>query len=231
MKKILALGLFIALFLACENTTPPQEAATNTLQATEPVSTPAPPPVQTLRGMYKNKRGQRTFYDCADGKTYRVLDETKTLDSLYREACEPTPYEGESVYAVVQGRLENTQSGSTLRISQIDTLRTQNRRNTCMPYEFWCVGTEPFWSLLISEAEGGMFFKMLGEERGKVYPWAKPSQQGNTWTYKSSNTATGEKIEVIIRKEFCSDGMSDQRYEYSVSLQIGEQKLIGCAAK
>ena len=44
------------------------------------------------------------------------------------------------------------------------------------------------------------------------------------------NPATGEKIEVAIRKEFCSDGMSDQRYEYSVQLRIGEMKLMGCAS-
>ncbi len=230
MKKILGIGLCLFLAAACENNTSSQGAASNAFQAQET----APAQIQTLRGMYKKTGGQGRFYDCANGKSYPATDATNTLDSLYRAACEPAPYDSESVYAEVHGRFVSPLTpgdAGALVITQINLLRPKNRENTCIPYDFWCLGTEPFWHVLISETEGGIFLKMLGETRGRVFSWSAPQKNGDVWTYNTTETQTGEKLRVTVRQEVCSDGMSDQQFGYTVALILGEKTLSGCAER
>lgn len=220
MKKVLALVLFSSLLWACDNTPAPATG----VNALKPVEA-APQPLQTLRGMYKSGAGGSSFFDCATGKTYRAVDETQTLASQYREACEPAPCPNESVYALVQGQL----NADALRIIRVDTLTPKTMYNTCQPYDFWCIGTEPFWGLLISEAEGGLFLKNMGDQLGKTFPWTRPQQSGDTWTYRSVDPASGEKLTAIVRRQVCSDGMSDRNYPFTVEVRVGETTLQGCA--
>lgn len=244
MKKT-ALFLFLLwLATACENNTPGSSTsvAPDSTGTTNALQTEPPPPaaaqrsttVQTIRGMYKSGNEVSTLYDCATGKTYRVTDQTGTLDSLYREACQFLPYDYESVYAVVAGRAGPrgtlgyaAEYDGTLDVIRIDTLTPKNMYNICLPYDFWCSGTEPFWSLLISEAEGGFFLKAMGDKRGRGFPWAAPVRQGDVWKYRSAN----QKLSVTIRKEPCSDGMSDREYRYSAELSVDGQTLRGCAVR
>lgn len=228
MKNILGLSLLLSLIVACEFSTPPQQTTTNALQATEALETAT----QTLHGMYKKSGSGAAFYDCASGNNYQVSTFPAMLDSLYRAACEPSPYQGESVYAVVQGRIHLAEVpgyAGSLSITQVDTLRPRSRRDRCLPYEFWCTGTEPFWSLLISEAETGIFMKMLGEEQGRVFFWSGAQKSGNSWIYNTTDTDTGEKLRIVVRQETCSDGMSDRVFQYSAELTLGGQQLLGCA--
>ncbi|MBK8921977.1 MAG: hypothetical protein IPM81_10765 [Saprospirales bacterium] len=237
MKIILRFALFLFFAAACDNTAPPPSGNTSGISALQQVAE-TPAPVQTLRGMYKNGGNGARWYDCASGKTYLVIDETNTLATLYRAACQPAPCPGESVYGVAQGRVSPTgtagaASGSdgTLRISRVDTLAPKTLFNTCAPYDFWCSGTEPFWGMLISETDGGFFLKTMGDERGRTFPWSAPVQNGTTWAYTSSDPASGESLRVRVRREPCSDGMSERQYGYSVEIQLGDQTLRGCAVR
>ncbi len=161
---------------------------------------------------------------CSDGKQYRVNDATGRLDSLYFLACEPAPIPGEAVYAVLAGTL--SADGSTLSVERIDTLTAKSPANACIPWEFWCSGTEPFWGLQISEAEGSLFFKDVGEQIGQAFAWVPPKTDGKSmWTYETAG------LKVVIKKTPCSDGMSDLAYSYSVQLSIGDRTLNGCAIR
>lgn len=245
MQKSLFIGIATLFFFACSDAPAPgiqKPAQTDTTVALAPPTeaqergVAAPPPVtQSLRGMYKSGADGASFYDCTAGKTYAVRGRPVELDSLYYEACQPAPYENESVYAVVRGQLTPVPAGQpvdgVLRITGIDTITAKTMFNTCLAYDFWCLGTEPFWGLLISENEAGLFLKNIGEERGRRFTWAAPKVQGNTWTYSASDPATREKVNVVVRKTPCSDGMSDRRYNYAVELRIGEQTLKGCAVR
>lgn len=232
MKKICGFSFIVLLAAACTRGPAPASAPSADSPAASPAQREAaapPPAVQSLRGMYRAVSGGPTFYDCTSAKNYRVTEAPTTLDSLYREACAPAPYAGETVFAVLQGRI-NTAEG-TLAIDRVETVAAKNRNNTCLPYDFWCIGTEPFWRLLISEQEGGLFLKLIGEEQGRSFPWVAAQTGAGAWTYTSTNPATQQTLKVIIRKETCTDGMSDQSYDYSAELHLGKQTLRGCAMR
>ena len=90
-------------------------------------------------------------------------------------------------------------------------------------------GNEPSWSLRLG---------MKGPERldRVTYPpiVLEPSdvvqdESGNFWTYKAKDTQTGAAILVKLTREPCSDGMSETKYTFKVSVdhaQIGT--LNGC---
>lgn len=245
MQKSLFIGITALFFFACsERPAPSSNASSQTdtaislapQQEGQERGVAAPPPaIQSLRGMYRSGSEGASFYDCAADKTYAVKGRPVELDSLYYEACQPAPYENESVYAVVRGQLTPVPPGQpvdgVLRITGIDTITAKTMFNTCLPFDFWCLGTEPFWGLLISEKETGLFLKDIGRERGRRFAWATPKVQGDSWTYTTSDPATREKVSVIVRKTPCSDGMSDRRYNYAVELRVGEQVLKGCAIR
>ncbi len=85
-------------------------------------------------------------------------------------------------------------------------------------------GTEPFWG---------------GEVRGRTLRWSTPEKpQGETVTVSRfagrgglsySGAIDGTPFTMAITPGACSDGMSDRRYPFVVTLQLGEQARSGCA--
>lgn len=227
--------LFFALLLAACSETPPTARQTPVVPLEPQAATPLPE--QNLRGTFSQTDEGPAFYDCTAGKTYRVLVHPSSLDSMYREACQPSPVPGEPVVAVVQGVITPFPASSadsivqgTLIINRIDSLSARTIRSTCPPYVFWCIGTEPFWGLVI-DARNGISLKHIGSETGKWFPFPKtaPQRDGNTWVYESVHAGSGERLRAVIRREMCSDGMSDRQYAYSAEVRIGREILRGCA--
>lgn len=226
------LFLPLALLLTrCADTPAPSNSPTAALA-------PATPKPMTLRGLYHQTAQGGFIVECSDlaknvgghQSVTSVVDKTGQLDSLYRSACLPAPVPSESVFAVLSG----TVLAGTLTMSKIDTLQPKNFFNTCVPYEFWCSGTEPFWNLQISEGEGGIFLKNMAEDSGAAYEWAAPETNGTTtWTYraKPKSGSADEPIQVIVRKQSCNDGMSDLRFDYSAEVKLSNQTLRGCAVR
>lgn len=228
--------LLLAFCLA--NCTDSPKPDTLGLQSQSPDAQTAEP--VTLRGYYVQSDGVSTFHSCADNRQYQVKDATRLLDSLYLLACLPAPIPHEATYAVLSGTIgpkdaSNTAAGTTgtLTVTRVDTLQAKNRFNACLPWEFWCHGTEPFWGLQISEAEGGIFFKNMADETGARYAWDKPRTEGQfSWVYEVNDPAgDAAPLKIAIKKEKCSDGMSDIEYDYSVRVAIGNETLRGCAVR
>ncbi|MEO6037510.1 MAG: hypothetical protein ABIQ93_03785, partial [Saprospiraceae bacterium] len=122
--------------------------------------------------------------------------------------------------------------GDTLNVKDIDALEAKNPWNTCIPFEFWCSGTEPFWDLEISQAEGALFYEDMAREQGTKYAWAAPTTAGDTWTYEAPATTDGQPaLRVVIRKEKANNGMSDLVYNYSAELTVGSEKRKGVAIR
>lgn len=183
----------------------------------------AAPVESTLRGYLTEGEKGFSLRLCTDEARYSVDDTTGKLDSLYRQACMPAPIPGEAVYAVLSGVLSAT--GDRFTVQRIDTLAPKGWRDACLPWEFWCNGTEPFWSLQISESEGFIYYKNVGDDEGRAFAWTQPKTNGKTWTYEAKG------ISVVIKKEKCSDGMSDIVYPYSVEVTLDGQQLRGCAVR
>lgn len=89
---------------------------------------------------------------------------------------------------------------------------------------FKALGTEPFWSFSYSEQE--LTWSEPGED--EIIEATHFTQQvylesENTWYI------TGDFISFVITEETCSDGMSDNVFEYKVTWNYFEKELNGCA--
>lgn len=216
MKKTLFLLLSVLFFQRCSN-------SDQALQTPTPIDKNAP---QILRGSLEISPNAQLIRDCNTGKLYTVIPNL-ILDSLYRQAAAPVTYAEKSVYAVLKGHVV----GDTLTVTDIDKVEAKNPWNTCIPFEFWCSGTEPFWDLEISQAGAGLFFQDMGQQKGIKYAWTAPKIEGDMWTYESPATDGQPALRVVIKKEKANNGMSDVTYNYSSELTIGNEKRKGVAIR
>jgi uncharacterized membrane protein len=225
MKNTLFIVVLLATLQACQDT-PSANSATNALAAD------ALPPVVSMTGLLQFGSGRFAFRDCKTNALYMVIDSTERLQLAYRAACQPAPIPAEAVYAEVKGRVSTHTAGPILSIVAVDSMAAKNSRNTCVPYDFWCSGTEPFWSLQISRTEDGIFLKNIADETGKNFNYNAPKVEGKRWEYTGANRDNpAETITVVVEQEPCSDGMSDLRFNYSTTVRIGKTLLRGCALR
>ncbi len=93
------------------------------------------------------------------------------------------------------------------------------------PKKFNCIGNEPFWHLEITE--NGMRFEELDSQK-QNFPYKAPKIDGNVLIFESKNEEMA--IRVKLKKEKCSDSMSDSEYSYSVNVVLDKDKVYkGCA--
>jgi uncharacterized membrane protein len=95
-----------------------------------------------------------------------------------------------------------------------------------------CHGTEPFWSLTLDGKT--IKFENLGTESSLSINQPNPkSAHGRSAEYlamyqgRTLETPT-RFLNVIVRSESCSDGMSDDTYPYSVLVLSGNDLFDGC---
>ena len=83
---------------------------------------------------------------------------------------------------------------------------------------FKAIGTEPFWSLEISEEM--IRFQGIESESELKAPHVEPirAMDTNTKLYRL-NTEKGE-MDITISLQNCSDGMSDQKHDYKVTINM-----------
>jgi len=91
--------------------------------------------------------------------------------------------------------------------------------------EFYAIGNEPFWNLEIDK-EKSVSFKVADLPKPLTFAM-RPPRINKDSTYYVVDSA-GSKLEVTVFNEFCSDGMSDNRYEYRVHVRYKGQTFKGC---
>jgi uncharacterized membrane protein len=224
MKQCIFLTIFsylLLLFTACNET--PSTVPANAIQA---VSTP----IKSFTGLFYNNNEVTSFVDCKDGLSYIVIDSTSKLRQSYVDATQMMPCQGEPVWGAVRGRMDANTSQFT--VLKIDSIAALNKLNACIPFDYWCSGTEPFWSLSISKIGNAVYFKDLSTEKGYSFNYAEPVQQNGGLLYTLVNRSNmKEQMTILVKKENCSDGMSDITYQYSASIQFKGKKWKGCAEK
>jgi uncharacterized membrane protein len=95
-----------------------------------------------------------------------------------------------------------------------------------------CLGTEPFWSLTLDGKT--IKFENFGTESSLSIKQPTPrSANGRTSEYlamyQGRTLETPSRfLNVIIRNQSCSDGMSDETYPYSVLVLSGNDLFDGC---
>jgi uncharacterized membrane protein len=191
-----------------------------------------------LKGLYTFGHEVRSFRDCGGSQTvYWVNDSLASLRERYEKTNRFPSYPYESVYAEVKGYLAGksnlgyaSEYENVLVVTEIIKVEPKNFRTACYEYEFIALGNEPFWSVDIIPNEQRIVFKNVGEEKALEFIYSPASVTGGVHRYEAKSPSNN-KIVVVIRKEKCSDGMSDRRYNYSAEITVNGRVYKGCAIK
>ena len=234
MKHFIGLFAFLALFGRCAES-PKSDTSGLALTSGQENKNPE----EQIRGLLTMNNGHAMFSDQLNNTTYKVVDKTQKLDQAYQDAAAPCHYPGEYVYTVLTGKFTGSDrmAPTGFEVYQIDTISAKNPENLAIigvPFEFWCNGNEPFWSIQVSYFEGGIFYENMSDGTAWFCPWIAPTANAakDTWTYTIPQAmGKNDAMEIRIKKETCDDGMSEQVYDYSVELKVHGATLKGVAIR
>ncbi len=198
----------------------------------------APPTLlEEHKGLYVFDEKLSTFRDCAaPDKRYVAVDETGSIERNYRRLLR-YPYPGQPIFAELKGYVtpyygnlsKPANFAGFFVVTEILDLEAKNFRNTCIPYDYWAMGTEPFWYAQISRAEGLIEFRGMDDDRTRVFDYLPPVvEEDSSFVYSAINQSTGDNIRISVREETCGDGMSDIEYRFKVNLTMNGKKFSGC---
>lgn len=190
-----------------------------------------------VKGIYTYSEDISSFLECGDDSTtYWLADPDSSLSVKARE-FQFFPSSRNSVFAELEAvKLPPAEGGSLaaeydslLKVVRVLNVTAKNFRTDCFPYDFWCLGNEPFWSVEISGGENAVRLTDMGTEAAYFYQYSKPVVEGDLYTYDIPAEAGQPLVKITVKKEECSDGMSDRAYDYSAMVQYGDRTLKGCA--
>lgn len=93
-----------------------------------------------------------------------------------------------------------------------------------VPPTFRALGTEPFWSAAYES--GKLTWSTPEQPNGVTVPIRRADANGQATV---TGKLDGRDFELQVRRETCSDGMSDAVYPLSVVRRIGDDTKAGCA--
>ncbi|PYG29173.1 COG3650 family protein [Pelagimonas varians] len=95
-----------------------------------------------------------------------------------------------------------------------------------------CFGTEPFWSLNVTQSGAAILSTPEGSDRAfTVGNWQTASARPEP--FAMLGTGQGENITLVVGQEICSDGMSDNLFGLDGTIVIGgylNEVLSGCCS-
>lgn len=134
----------------------------------------------------------------------------------------------EIVQSDASGRWGRVNSGEisgwvALRFLSRDSVQT----DLALPRRFTCFGTEPFWTLHVTQREQAIYLTPGGETQMKAQSLLTSNNHRNRYLLPLEGS-TG----AIIRREACNDGMSERAFGLSVDLFGLDQPALqsGCCS-
>ena len=93
-----------------------------------------------------------------------------------------------------------------------------------------CVGTEPFWTIKITESQ--LEIKMMDGGKYQVpVEFRKQSANNTSIAVVAGRRGTALTSAFLQKVEVCSDGMSDKNFPYSITAMLnGNQVVSGCCS-
>jgi len=91
--------------------------------------------------------------------------------------------------------------------------------------DFIGLGNEPFWSVEFDKGNS-VSFNTPDRKTPLKLPWADPITTNGISEYHIQTES--HKMDVSIFPQLCSDGMSDNLYEFKVVLKLNNKKYQGC---
>jgi len=191
-----------------------------------------------FKGLFVVGKNGLSFRECEHPeKDFLVADSTLQLKQLYKSVFLHTPaFPNEYVYVEVRGELSAASESmktqgidSILTVKKVLTIEQKNYENSCIPYDFWAIGSN--WSLQISMKEGVMVLKDLSEMKVYVFEYFPPKTDNDeVFTYSSNNYAMQASIKAVITKQSCTDSSGNQS-PYSASVLVNGKRYSGCAVQ
>ncbi|MDF2436788.1 MAG: hypothetical protein K0Q95_1164 [Bacteroidota bacterium] len=226
MRIILTLGA-LALLVSCKQEGSHEKANDHTsVTANDTLKV-----IKDFKGIYKH--GTQTFTDCEHPERIYSVKPLEKLDSVFNRIL-PHPYKEEGVYMEMNAEISSIDSKrfvGELDIKDIYRAEQKNPMNTCIPYDFWCKGNEPFWQMQVSKGEGIIDFYDPMQKKTTHFLFAEPEIKEGVIIYSSTEENNpANKIQISLFKEKCSDGMSDKEYSHRVVVVMDKQ-YKGCAVK
>ncbi len=84
--------------------------------------------------------------------------------------------------------------------------------------DFFALGNEPFWLMEIDKDKQISFLR-VDSTAPTIFPYVPAVQQNGQYTFNVKKDS--DSMQIIIQPQFCSDGMSDNWYEFKVDVRYG----------
>ncbi|GIV31087.1 MAG: hypothetical protein KatS3mg029_0438 [Saprospiraceae bacterium] len=190
----------------------------------------------TFTGLYHGEKELGTLLECSPGqRLLRTVDASGALDRNYRRLLRQ-PYAGQNIVAELKGVVLPYYGNlplpdgfdAFLLVKEVVKLEAKTWRNTCIPYELWAIGNEPYWQAQVSRREGVIEFTELGMDNTLYFPYKPPQTTDTLSQYAAVNQRTGDNIEIFVRPGPCGDAMSERQYPYRVSVRVNGRQYNGC---
>jgi len=189
--------------------------------------------MKVFTGLLSIGKHEKTFIDCEHPELIHLVENNDSIDSFIKKIL-PNAYDGESMFLSMEAEVRSCSEkkySDLLVVKKILNVEQKNYTNTCIPYDFWCKGNEPFWQLQISEKENLIDFYDPMQQLTTHFIYQKPEMKNGTTQYISKDGNSQNNIIVKIKNEKCSDGMSEKEYSYRAEVILNGKKLNGCAIK
>jgi uncharacterized membrane protein len=189
--------------------------------------------IKEFSGLLINGKKEKTFISCEDPSKIHLLENNDQTDTLLKSIL-PDAYEGQSVFLKMMAEIKPASDhkySDILEVRQYIKAEQKNQTNTCIPYDFWGKGNEPFWQLQISQNENLIDFYKPMENKTIHFLYTPPVIKNDIITYLANDENSKNSISIILKKEKCSDGMSEIEYNYSAEIILNGNKFKGCAVK
>jgi len=94
--------------------------------------------------------------------------------------------------------------------------------------DFFALGNEPFWLMEI-DRDKQISFLRVDSSAPTVFPYAAAVQQNGQFIYNVQKDSAA--MQIVITPQFCTDGMSDNWYEFKVDAKYNGVTYVGCGVK
>lgn len=227
MKKPISFLLLIISLASCSTHNNADETKQN-----EPAADTAIKIITDLKGIYYLDDTVKKFASCDNPDiTHIIKHSSRQLDSLYKFIL-PNAYPNEGIYVEMKAEIlasPGKNFGDVLSIKSVTKAEQKNFKNTCIIYDYWCYGTEPFWQLQISAKENLIDFYDPMQQKTIHFNYSKPEIADGITAYDAADEKLQNKIRISVKKEKCSDGMSERQYNYAVEIMLNGKLFKGCA--
>lgn len=216
MRNFFLFFLSLTILASCSQNKAVENTATEPVNSTENSVAKA----VELEGLYADHQ----LISCSDNAKVAVVGSTGKLDSLYKSLL-PQAYSGQTIYVKLKGLLTNNE----LSVKEVVLAEQKNDKNTCIPYDYWCMGNEPFWRIQVSEKENLIDFFDPMASTYYHFNFTKPEIKQGSTVYTAESGKNKIKITITITSEKCSDGMSERSYQYKAEALLNGTAYKGCA--